>query len=131
MPTYNSSRNLPFLWERKHTCMHEAVKLQQRGLWDQWPVNEATPQARLGNSRVLKPHGAISAVVQQDWRPLGSAGFDPNPAWWVKDLVLPQLRHRSCMRLPSDSWPGNSICQGATKKEKKRQMRSSCCGTVG
>ena len=41
-------------------------------------------------------------------------------AWWVKDLVLPQLQLRSQLWLRSDPWLGNSLCCGVAKKEKKK-----------
>ena len=63
--------------------------------------------------RNLKYGTGVPAVVQRDWRCLGSTGhrFDPNLVQWVRDLVLPQLR------LISDPWPRNSVCHGAAKKE--------------
>ena len=40
----------------------------------------------------------------------------------VRDLVLPQLWRRSQLWLRSDPWPGNSICRGAAKKEKRKKI---------
>ena len=45
----------------------------------------------------------------------------PSPAQWVKDLVLPQLQHKSQLLLKSDPWPGNPLCGGAAEKEKKKK----------
>ena len=39
----------------------------------------------------------------------------------VKDLVLPQLWHRSQLWLGSDSWPANSIWHGVAKKRGKKK----------
>ena len=52
---------------------------------------------------------------------LGAVGyrFNPHMAQWVKDLVLPWLWLRSQLQLGFDPWPGNSICYGAAKNEKK------------
>ena len=47
--------------------------------------------------------------------------FDPGPAQWVKDPLLPQPQLRSRLWLRSDPWPRNSICRGAAKKEKKKK----------
>ena len=45
-------------------------------------------------------------------------------AQWVKDpLNLPQLWGRLPLWLGSDSWPGNSICQGAIKKKRRRKKK--------
>lgn len=55
--------------------------------------------------------GAMASTVSlQCW----DASLIPRPAQWVKDLILPQLRLRA------DPWLGNSICQGAAKKEKRK-----------
>ena len=43
--------------------------------------------------------------------------FDPRPAGWVKDSVLPQLWLRLQLWLAADPWPGNSI--GWPKKGEK------------
>ena len=45
--------------------------------------------------------------------------YDPCPAQWVKDLVLLQLWYWSQLRLRLDSWPGNSVCHGYSKKKKR------------
>ena len=37
---------------------------------------------------------------------------------WVKDLVLPQLRHRLKLWLRFDPWPGNFHMQPKKKKKK-------------
>ena len=47
-------------------------------------------------------------------------GSIPGLAQWVKDLVLAQLWHRLQLWLGSDPWPGNFICHGAAKKDKKK-----------
>ena len=57
-------------------------------------------------------------MAQQDQQHLGSAGMQ------VQSLALPQLWHRSQLRLRSDHWPGNSICHGAAKKGKKKKKGS-------
>ena len=44
-------------------------------------------------------------------------------AQWVKDPELLQLQRMSQLQLRSDPWPGNSICCGAAKKEKKKRER--------
>ena len=49
-------------------------------------------------------------------------GFDPSPAQWVKDPVLPQLWCRFQLRLGSDPWPGKSICRKAAKRENKTKQ---------
>ena len=51
---------------------------------------------------------------------LWDVGSIPVPEEWVKDLMLMQLRCRSHMQLRSDSWPGNSVCYGASKKKRKK-----------
>lgn len=56
--------------------------------------------------------GSAASVQGQD------ASSIPYLAQWVKDLTLLQLWHRWLLRLSSDAWPSNSICQGAAKKEK-------------
>ena len=53
----------------------------------------------------------------------GDAGSDPGLARRVKDLALPQLWLRLQLWLRSDLWPGNSICQGAAKKEKTKNKQ--------
>ena len=58
-----------------------------------------------------------SAASLQHWDP----GSIPGPAQWVKDLVLLQLQRRSQLQLRSDPWPGNPICRGVAKKEKKKK----------
>ena len=47
------------------------------------------------------------------------AGSILSLAQWVKDPMLTQLRPGSQLRFGSDPWPGNSICHGEAKKEKK------------
>ena len=56
---------------------------------------------------------------------LGALGhrFDPWPAWWIKNLVLPQLWLKSQLWLRSDPWPRNSTCPGGPKKKKKIHKR--------
>ena len=66
-----------------------------------------------------KWRGGVPAMAQCDqWR-LGTQVR--SVVLWVKDLVLLQLRLRSQLLLGSDSWPGNSICQGVAKKGKKKK----------
>ena len=50
------------------------------------------------------------------------AGSIPSlAAWWVKDLVFPQLQLRSQLWLRSDPWLGNPLCCGVAEKEKKKK----------
>ena len=52
------------------------------------------------------------------------AGSIPSlAAWWVKDLVFPQLQLRSQLWLRSDPWLGNPLCCGVAEKEKKKRER--------
>ena len=55
------------------------------------------------------------AVSWEHW----DAGSVPDPAQWVKDLVLQQLWLKLQLSLKSDPWPRNSICLKMAKKEKK------------
>ena len=64
--------------------------------------------------------GAKGLVVSwESW----DAGLISGLAWWVKDLLLPQVQFRPQLQLGSNPWPGNSICGGAAKKEKKKKKR--------
>ena len=56
-----------------------------------------------------------SAACLESW----DAGLSPGPAQWVKDPMLPQLQHRSKLRLRSYPWPRTSISVGWPKKKKK------------
>ena len=59
-------------------------------------------------------------MAQQDQQCLGSARMRVQClAQWVKDPAMLQLQ------LGSDPWPGNSICPGAAKNEKKK--KSALC----
>ena len=63
----------------------------------------------------------VPDVAQWDWQHLRSAGTQvESPAWHrglrIKDLALLQLHLGLQLWLGSDSWSGNSICQGAAKK---------------
>ena len=49
------------------------------------------------------------------------ASLIPSPAWWVKDLALPQLQLGLQPWLRSDPWPANSICLEVAKNEKKKK----------
>ena len=51
--------------------------------------------------------------------------FDPLPsrAQWVQDPVLPQMQHRSQLRLGSDPWPRNSVCCRMSKKVGKKKKK--------
>ena len=62
------------------------------------------------------PGGAVESEVSLECWYTGSI---PVPAQWVKDPALPQLQCRWQLWLGSDPWPGNSICCGVAKKEKK------------
>ena len=46
-------------------------------------------------------------------------GLIPGRAQWVRDPALPQLWLRAQVWLPSDPWPGTSICRREPKMEKK------------
>ena len=39
----------------------------------------------------------------------GSIGSNPGLVQWVKNLVLPQLWHRSQLWLGFETWPGNLL----------------------
>ena len=58
---------------------------------------------------------------------LGALGSRVNPwsAQWVRDPVPTQPQLRLLLWLRYDPWPGNSICQGAAKKEKEKKKRTS------
>ena len=56
------------------------------------------------------------------WCNLGCR-FYPQPAQWVKDLVVLQLWCRSQLQLGSDPWPRNSMCPGAAKKGSKQPQK--------
>ena len=59
----------------------------------------------------------VPTVAQQDQQCLGSARMRVQClAQWVKDPAMLQLQ------LGSDPWPGNSICPGAAKNEKKKKV---------
>ena len=51
--------------------------------------------------------------------------FNPQLAGGLKDLVLPQLWCRLQLQLASDPGPGNSMCCGAAKKEKRKRVAFS------
>lgn len=57
--------------------------------------------------------GLIASWEQWD------AGSIPSLSQWVKDLAPQQLWLRLQLQLVSDPWPGNSICYGKAKREKK------------
>ena len=63
--------------------------------------------------------------MQQDQQSLYSARTQvPSQAWHsgLKELALPQPRHRLQLRLGSDPWPGKSIhCEAAKKGGKKEK----------
>ena len=52
----------------------------------------------------------------------------------LKDMMLPQLWHRSQLQVGFDSWSGNSIRYGVEKKKKEEEeeeeKRSSHCGSA-
>ena len=52
-------------------------------------------------------------------------GLIPSSAQWVKDLALPQLRHRSQAWLGFDPCPGSFICLEAAKKQEKKEAREN------
>ena len=54
------------------------------------------------------------------WEPW-DAGLMPGLVEWVKDLEFLQLQLRWRLWLGCDPWPGNSICHGVAKKEKKEK----------
>ena len=55
------------------------------------------------------------------WWHLGNPGSEVRSlAQWVKDPALPKLRLKLWLWLGSDPWPGNSMCGGVAKNEKKR-----------
>ena len=58
-----------------------------------------------------------SAAPWEDWV---EGSIPGSLARWVKDPALLQLQLHLQVQLRSDPWPGNSICQGAAKKEKTR-----------
>ena len=62
-------------------------------------------------------------MVQWDQQCLCSSrdsGSIPAPAQWVKDLALPQLKHRLQLWLRFDAWPENSTCLRTAKGQKER-----------
>ena len=64
-------------------------------------------------------------MAQRDWQHLCTARMQvrsPVQYSGLKDLVLPQMQHRSQLQLRSDPWPRNSICCGAAKKEGKKKF---------
>ena len=72
--------------------------------------------------RSLKCLQGVPAMPQWDGRHLCSTRtqvWSPVQYSGLMGLALPQLQHRSQLWLGSDPWPGNSICCGADKKEKK------------
>ena len=48
--------------------------------------------------------------------------FHPQPglAQWIKDLAFPQLWHRLQLKLRSDLWPRNTICQWVDKNKQTK-----------
>ena len=75
-----------------------------------------------------KINPGASAVVQQDQQCLCSTRTQvPSPARHsgLKHLALLHLWYGSQLRIGSDPWPGNSICQEAAKKEKKKKFKST------
>ena len=63
----------------------------------------------------------VLAVAQLYQWHLCSARIQVQSLAWhseLKDLVLPELQHRSQQWIRVDPWPWNSICNGKTKKEK-------------
>ena len=71
---------------------------------------------------LLKIVVGIPNVAQQVWWHLCSARILVPPLAQhsaLKNLALPQLRHRSQLQLGSNTWPGNSICRRVAKKRKK------------
>ena len=62
--------------------------------------------------------GAMESVASWERWDTGSI---PNPAQWA----LLQLKLRLQLLLRSDPWPGNAICHGGAKNEKKKQERRS------
>lgn len=63
-----------------------------------------------------------SEVSLQHW----VSGSFPGLAQWVKELMLPQLRHRLQLWLRSDAWPGNSMCLGVAKRGEKKECMALC-----
>ena len=67
--------------------------------------------------------GAMGLVASWEcW----DAGLIPGLTQRVKDPALPLLRLRVQLWLGSDPWPGNSICHGTAKKEKKKKKQIMC-----
>ena len=62
---------------------------------------------------LLRHKGFRSISAHED------SSFTPSRHSELKDLVLPQLWHRSKLPLRSDLWSGSSICHRVAKKEKK------------
>ena len=50
-------------------------------------------------------------------------GSIPSAVQWVKDLVFPQLWHRSQMQVGLDPWPGNfHMPQVPAEKKRKKKI---------
>ena len=77
-----------------------------------WELTYATGAAlkikKRGGSSFCGAIGGIMGCFFYPW---------PGTAGW--DLALPQLQLQLKLWLRSDRWPGNSMCHGAAKKEKK------------
>ena len=81
-------------------------------------------QGRGGSAAEARWPGAATAVPPAQWC-LCSTRISvrtPAPHGGVKDPVLFQLRCRSHLWLRSDPWPRNSLCCGAAKKRREKNV---------
>ena len=72
----------------------------------------------------LQTYSLNKRVLPQDQRHLCSAGKQAwSPVWHsgFKYPALPQLQCGSRLWLRTDLWPGNSICHGTAKKNKRNK----------
>lgn len=53
----------------------------------------------------------------------GGASWLPDPAQWLKDLVLPQLWYTLHLQLGVNPWPGNFPMPGVWQKKKKTKKK--------